>query len=112
MSQERRVEPGQRFCLLAAWASPLLPLVVIAAFCVWRVGLEFEFWPRGRWPFILSVLVCIAGLLSGATGFCGVRKDRVLWIVLPAVLGLLLNLVVGCFMFVGWALSAGYRLAF
>ena len=87
-------------------------MVVIAAFCAWRVGLEFESWRRGRWPFLLTVLVCIAGFLAGAGSFCGVRKDRVTWIVLPAVLGLLLNAVLGFIMFVGWALSAGYKLGF
>jgi hypothetical protein len=96
MPQERDLEPGSRFWLLAAWACPIVPLAIVAAFCVWRVGLEFEFWRRGGWPFMPSVLACIVGFLAGAASLCGVQKSRAPWMVPPALLGLLLNPVVGC----------------
>jgi len=109
MPQERDIEHGSRFFLVTAWASPISPLALAAAFGVWRVGAEFEFW-RGIWPFRSSFLVCLVAFLAGAVSFCGVRTNRVLWIVLPALFGLLLNAVVGFIMLVGWALSAGYKL--
>src|SRR5580700_7419232 len=116
MSSESNSPPGGLFFALAAWVSTVIPVaVVISAILTlstaapvmirqWTSGLDAP-GKGGHWLTGLFTLACAMGLLAGAVSLFGVRRNRRPLIVLAAVLGLLLNLVVGFVASILWAIS-------
>jgi len=92
MSSEREIHPKGRSFVLAAWVSLVIPVVVGVAFVMVNPNPRK---PDTNWLLGLFALACGVGFLAGVVSFFGVRRNRILPIVPAAVLGLILNLVVG-----------------
>jgi hypothetical protein len=105
MSETRRCRP---LLLLAAWVSPVIPVVAAVATVKWTNAL-----PSGSradtLAFGLACLACLIGFLSACVGWFGVKANGWLATAPVASLGLLLNAGVGLPALLLWGLSQGSR---
>jgi hypothetical protein len=87
--------------LLAAWASPLIPVLFCEMALIW-IALG-RFVPSTRQyegqMLLLGEVCSAAGLACGVLGLCAPRINRLLITLVPAILGLLLNGWFGFFFF-------------
>jgi hypothetical protein len=94
MSREKETLPGRRIFVVAACASSIIPVAVVVMFLAGAVILG-QYKRQDSWLFGVFLLACMVGFLSGAVSFVGIRWNHWLLIVPAAILGLLLNVVVG-----------------
>jgi lipopolysaccharide export LptBFGC system permease protein LptF len=102
-SKQTSLFPGY-FFVLAAWGSLIIPVCVVVSFLAGLAVLG-QYKREHNWVLGVSFLACVVGAFAGIVSFTGVRWVRPLVIVPPALIGVLLNLLVGFVAFIVFALS-------